>query len=114
MIKLYGIKSCDSVRKARKFFTEHAIDFEMIDFDVSPATAETIDHWLQSTDVEKLFNARSTTCRTLGLKTKELNAEQKREWLCRENRLIKRPVVVHHDQVLIGFDLKLYEGVFLS
>lgn len=112
MITLYGIKNCDSVRKARKFFDAREIPYTFFDFDQTPATCEQIDGWLTHVDTAVLFNGRSTTCRTLGLKAKALSDAQKRDWLCKENRLIKRPVVTDGVKVLVGFDPQLYEGAF--
>lgn len=114
MVKIYGIKNCDSVKKALKFFKTHHIDFELIDFRQTPVGCDKIDAWLQKTDIEKLFNARSTTYRTLNLKTLQLDESGKREWLCKENLLIKRPVIEKENRVIIGFNQPLYEGEFIS
>ena len=106
---VYGIKNCDSVRKAVKFFKSHNIDFEMVDFRERPVTCETIDRWLAHVPVEKLFNTRGTTYRQLKLKELGLDEKGKRAWLCKENMLIKRPVVETTDgEVIVGFDEKLY------
>ena len=114
MLRLYGIKSCDSVRKARKFLTNHNIDFEMVDFREEPAACDTIDRWLAHVPVQTLFNSRSTAYRTLGLKALDLDDQGKRAWLCRENTLIKRPVIETPDGTLIvGFDEKRYKEILL-
>ncbi len=112
-MKLYGIKNCDSVKKAVRFFRAGNIDFEMVDFKERSVGCDTIDRWLQQIPIEKLFNSRSTTYRTLELKKSNLDRAGKREWLCRENMLIKRPVVECDDgRIIVGFDEERYKELF--
>ncbi|WP_353663253.1 Spx/MgsR family RNA polymerase-binding regulatory protein [Hydrogenimonas sp. SS33] len=113
-MKLYGIKNCDSVRKAVRFFKEHNIDFETVDFRETPVGCDTIDRWLEKVAVKELFNSRSTTYRKLGLKDFGLDEAGMRKWLCKENTLVKRPVVETDDgDVIVGFDEKRYKERFL-
>ena len=114
VLRLYGIKNCDKVRAALKFFKRHNIDVEMVDFRETPVGCDTIDRWLEKVSVESLFNARSTTYRNLKLKELGLDAAGKRTWLCRENTLVKRPVIERDDgDVVVGFDENLYKEKFL-
>ncbi len=113
MIKVYGIKNCDSVKKALKFFNIHNISYTLIDFKEMPVTCDKIDTWLSQAEIKILFNARSTTYRTLGLKALNLTDEEKKKWLCKENILIKRPVIEYNNSLIVGFNSTQYEGVFL-
>ena len=112
MIKVYGIKNCDSVKKALKFFKAHDINYELVDFKTTPVDCATINQWLQSIDLKTLFNTRGTTYRTLGLKAMDLTDEDKAAWLCKENMLIKRPVVEYDGIVVVAFNQSKYEGIF--
>ena len=114
MLKVYGIKNCDSVKKALKFFKTNEIDYELIDFKTIPVDCATINRWLQTVDLKTLFNTRGTTYRTLGLKAMNLTDEEKAAWLCKENMLIKRPVIEYDDNVIVAFNQTQYEGTFLS
>lgn len=114
MIRVYGIKNCDSTRKALKFFKTHDIAYELIDLKSTPVDCDTINNWLQTVDLKTLFNTRGTTYRTLGLKAMKLDDEGKVAWLCKENMLIKRPVVDYDGKVSVAYDQTLYEGTFLS
>ena len=108
MIKVYGIKNCDSVKKALKFFKEHNLDVEFIDFKQEALPCEKITQWLTKVDITTLFNARSTTYRNLKLKELNLSDEQKAEWLCKENLLIKRPVIELGDELIVGYNEEQY------
>jgi Spx/MgsR family transcriptional regulator len=113
-MRLYGIKTCDSVRKAVRFLKTHNIDFEMVDFRVTPVSCKTIDHWLAQVPVDTLFNTRGTTYRTLKLRELGLDDAGKRAWLCRENMLIKRPVIETDDgRVVVGYNETIYKELFL-
>ena len=113
MIKVYGIKNCDSVKKALKFFKSHEIAYELHDFKTQELPCKTISSWLKKTDIKTLFNARSTTYRNLKLKDKNLTPSEQEEWLCKENLLIKRPVVEYKDEVLVGYNEENYTRSFL-
>jgi arsenate reductase len=113
MIKVYGIKNCDSVKKALSFFKKHNLDYELHDFKSENVTCDKVQSWLKQVDMKTLFNSRSTTYRTLKLKEKNLNEEQQLEWLCKENLLIKRPVVEYDSKILVGFKEDIYQGEFL-
>ena len=112
MVKIYGIKNCDSVKKALRFFKEHNISYEFFDFKQEPLPCQKIEEWLTKTSIEKLFNSRSTTYRNLKLKELALDEKQKAEWLCRENLLIKRPVVEFNEQLLVGYNEEAYKNLF--
>jgi Spx/MgsR family transcriptional regulator len=113
MIILYGIKTCDSVRKAIKFFNQHEIAFELVDFKTTPVDEEKITTWLEQTDMKMLFNARSTTYRDHNLKAMNLGDSEKLAWMTKENLLIKRPVIEFGDHLIVGFNETLYNDIFL-
>ena len=113
MIKVYGIKNCDSVKKALSFFKKHNLDYELYDFKSDTLPCDKISYWLNAVDMKTLFNARSTTYRNLKLKEMNLDETAQQEWLCKENLLIKRPVVEFKDEVIVGFNEENFKGVFL-
>ena len=113
MIKVYGIKNCDSVKKALSFFKKHNLEYTLQDFKTHQVGCEEVSSWLTQVDMKTLFNSRSTTYRTLNLKELNPNDEEKKEWLCKENLLIKRPVVEFNSKILVGFKEDTYTGIFL-
>jgi Spx/MgsR family transcriptional regulator len=113
MIKLYGIKTCGSVKKALKFFKDNSIEFEFIDFKKEQPSCEKIDYWIEKVGISKLFNSRGTKYRTLKLKELNLDSSDKRDWLCKEYLLVKRPVIeLKNGDVLVAYDKELYKEVF--
>ena len=113
MINIYGIKNCDSVKKAIKFFKTNNLEFSFIDFNMDSPDMDKIDNWLQKTSIDSIFNSRSTTYRNLKLKDKNLTDEKKKVWLATENRLIKRPVIEYQNELIVGYDSSKYHKIFL-
>jgi Spx/MgsR family transcriptional regulator len=111
-MKLYGIKTCGSVKKAMKFFKENEIEYEFIDFKKITVGEDEINYWLNKVSIDTLFNNRGTKYRTLKLKDLNLDDEGKKEWLIKENMLIKRPVIEYNDDVIVAFDEEKYKELF--
>lgn len=112
MIQVYGIKNCDSVKKAIKFLKAKGLDYNLNDFKTDTVSCDKVEPWLQKSDIKTLFNTRGTTYRTLKLKEMNLDDTQKAQWLCKENMLIKRPVIEYNDTVIVGFNENQYKEIF--
>jgi Spx/MgsR family transcriptional regulator len=114
MLTVYGIKNCDTVKKALRFLEAHAIPFTFHDFKTSPVSTETVRSWADRGGIDKLLNTKGTTYRTLGIKALDLDDDAKVQWMSEHNLLIKRPVIEYNGGITIGFDQSQYEGTFLS
>jgi len=113
MIEIYGIKNCDSVKKAIAFLKKNDLEYRLHDFKTDAIGLEKIEQWLLKTTIKTLFNSRSTTYRTLKLRELNLDETGQKEWLAKENLLIKRPVIEYNDELIVGFDEQLYTRSFL-
>jgi len=111
-MKLYGIPTCGSVRSARKFFKDNDIEIEFVDFKKVSVGSKELDYWLKHEDIDTLFNSRGTKYRTLKLKDLNLDSDAKREWLCKENMLFKRPIIEYKESVIVGWDEEKYKEIF--
>jgi len=111
---IYGIKTCSTVGKARKFMKEHGIDFDFVDYKVESVGEEKIREWLKQVDINILFNSKGKKYRDLGLKELNLDDNGKIEWMAKENYLLKRPVIEYSDgKVLVAYDEEVYKETFL-
>lgn len=114
MTHIYGIKSCGSVQKALRFLDAHAITYTFHDFKISPVSDEKIRTWATKVPLTTLLNTKGTTYRTLGLKSYNLEDNDKIKWMGTHNLLIKRPVIEYEDILVVGYDESYYEGTFLA
>jgi Spx/MgsR family transcriptional regulator len=112
-MKLYGIKTCGSVKKAMKFFKDNGIEYEFVDFKTTPPSSSQIESWSKAVGIEKLLNTKGTKYRTLKLKELDLDESGKKEWMIKEPLLIKRPVIEDDKGVLVAYDEELYRDRYL-
>jgi len=105
MIKMYGIKNCDTIKKAQKFLQAQDVDFEFIDFRQNPIDEKTLQSFVDVLGWDKLINKRSTTYRNF------TDFEKQNITLAltlKNPTLIKRPVLVTGNNINVGFSEKLY------
>ena len=104
MITVYGIKNCDTCRKALKWLAAEGIEHRFHDFRVDGLDAASLSGWVKAAGWEKLLNRRGTTWRNLSDAEKDGVDEAKAEALMEGNpTLIKRPVFETGGEVLVGF-----------
>jgi Spx/MgsR family transcriptional regulator len=109
MLTVYGIKQCDTVRKALKWLDQQAIEHKFHDFRADGLKAELLQDWLDSNFSDILVNRRSTTWRQLSEAQRQSEGEALLELLLEFPTLIKRPVFVTDQIVAIGFKPKELE-----
>jgi len=118
MINIYGIKTCSTVRKAIKFCKDNNLEHTFVDFRAEPLDEGKVKYFASKIDINLLFNNRGTKYKDLGLKELNLDEVGKLEWLCKENMLLKRPVVEYtknnEEKVLIAFKEDVYEKELLN
>lgn len=113
MTKLYGIKNCDTVRKARRWLSDKDIDFDFQDIRAEPLTNKQWTEIVKQTDPYLLINTRGTTWRKLADKEKDVSSQAKIiKLLCEHPTLMKRPLLVLKDTYHIGFKPDIYQGIF--
>lgn len=110
MLHVIGIKNCDTVRKTRKWLAENEVEFEFIDLKKEPLTIDEIKELEFKVGLDVLVNKRGTTYRNLGLKDKDLTKEEMLDTLLENQSMIKRPVLILDEAVLVGFDEESFKN----
>ena len=112
MLKLYGIRHCDSCRKAQKWLEAHDIEFSFHDIREDGLTDKLLKRWQKSADWEKLINKRSVTWRKIPpFDRNDLDAARTRALILEFPTVMKRPVADAGETVLIGFDPNDYQSL---
>jgi Spx/MgsR family transcriptional regulator len=110
MITLYGIKNCDSVKKARQWLTENNCDYQFHDFRSDGTSEELVQSFITASSWDVLLNKRSTSWKQLSAEDKEGITEEKViALMLLTPTLIKRPVLVSEDHFFVGFKLENYQ-----
>lgn len=112
-ITLYGIKNCDTVKKARDWLSDQQIAYRFHDFRIDGLTKSQVEQWISELGLDALINKRSTTWKTLDDATKASVDEQTAVPLLVEHpTLIKRPLLDTGSQKLTGFKAADYAQLF--
>jgi len=104
MIKVFGLKNCDTCRNALKWLNNSGFIHEFHDIRDNKIDADAVNRWILAVGLDSLLNTRSTTWRGLPDEKKAITNEQAAMELMLENpTLIKRPVFEVGDEVIVGF-----------
>jgi Spx/MgsR family transcriptional regulator len=113
MVILYGIKSCDTVRKARRWLDDHEVDYRFHDLRRDGLDAARLDAWIAALGWERLVNRRGTTWRQLPAGEREpLDAARARILMLAHPALIRRPLLETGDAHHLGFSDAQYGKLF--
>lgn len=114
MTTIYGIPNCSTVKKARQWLADQAIDATFHDFKKQGVPGPALAEWVQKAGLDTVLNRKGTTWRGLSDSDKaQADTPQGALALLSANpSLIKRPVLEHNGQLLIGFDESRYREVF--
>ncbi|MGD8711646.1 MAG: ArsC family reductase [Thiohalophilus sp.] len=113
MLNLYGIKNCDTVKKARKWLDAHGVKYTFVDLKQTVPAKARLQRWSKAVGWETLLNRRGQTWRQLEDKQKQdITAARALDLMHEFPMLIKRPVIEDGDQVLVGFKEADYQQYF--
>lgn len=107
MLKIYGIKNCNSMKKAFDLLTELGLNYEFHDYKKQGIDAETIKVWLKQIPQDILLNKKGTTWKKLTEAEQQhaLSSETNLiETLTTHTSMIKRPIIESDDQYIVGFN----------
>jgi arsenate reductase (glutaredoxin) len=112
-ITVYGIPNCGSVTKARMWLAEHGVDYVFHDFKKQGVPPEAVDLWLQHVSWDVLVNRKGTTWRKLDpdLQASVKDSDSARAVMLAHASVIKRPVVVQGQTVLVGVNPEAWARV---
>ena len=115
-IILYGIKACDSMKRAQAWLTDHDIDYAFHDYKKNAISRAVLEGWVGQVDWEILLNKAGTTFRKLPPEQKEdMTQEKAITLMLAQPSMIKRPVLEREGKIVcVGFKPAEYEELFAS
>lgn len=111
---MYGIKNCDTIKKARRYLEDNGINYQFHDYRVEGIDDALLSMFIAQLGWEVLVNKRGTTWRKLSDAEKNavVDAESAKKVLLAEPAMIKRPILVSADnRYLVGFSANEYQQV---
>jgi len=112
-ITLYGIKACDTMKKARTWLDEHKVDYAFHDYKAVGIDREHLQQWCNEHGWESVLNRAGTTFRKLSDADKsDLDQAKAIELMVAQPSMIKRPVLDLGNKTLLGFKPDTYSAAF--
>jgi len=108
MIKMYYYNKCGTSRKAKKFFDENEIPYEIVQIIDEPPTKAELNEMIRTSgvDIKKFFNTSGGSYREMGMKdkVKTLSEEELLDILASDGKIIKRPLITNGDVTTVGWN----------
>ena len=115
MTTIYGIKNCDTMKRAFAWLKDHGVSYDFHDYKKAGASTELLKTWSDRIGWEKLLNTRGTTWRKLSEEQRrDMNETNALQLMNQQPSLIKRPVIDHSESLLVGFDDTAYGRLFIK
>ncbi len=110
---LYGIKNCDTVKKARKWLDQQGADYQFHDFRETPITQRQVKAWIEQLGWDTVVNKRSTSWKQLSEEQRNSMNESSAIAAIMENpTLVKRPLLDRDGEFSVGFNASTYQDIF--
>lgn len=106
---------CSTCKKALKWLAERGVEFELRAIVDAPPKPAELDTWIPASgkDVKKWLNTSGQSYRAIGKEKIDASSEaQLKKMLAADGKLVKRPVLVHGDSVLVGFKEEEWSELF--
>ena len=109
---MYGIRNCDTVKKARAWLDQHGVEYRFHDYKVAGVDVGRVKSWCGEVGWDALLNRAGTTFRNLQPAQKEsLDEKRAVELMLAQPSLIKRPVLEVDGRLIVGFKPELYKSI---
>ena len=113
IVTIYGIKNCDTMKKARAWLEEHGVPYAFHDYKLEGIERERLEAWARDVSWEALINRAGTTFRKLPeVNRADLDKEKAIALMLDQPSMIKRPVLDAGGRLLVGFKPELYAEAF--
>ena len=111
-VTLYGIRNCDTIKKARAWLDSHGVAYNFHDYKTAGIDRARLERWMAAVGWERLLNRSGTTFRQLPDAAKaDLDAAKAADLMLAQPSMIKRPVVEHPGGLLVGFAPAEFAGL---
>jgi len=110
-VTIYGIKNCDTMKKARSSLENKGIAYSFHDYKASGIDREHVEQWVEKAGWETVLNRAGTTFKKLDDADKaDLTAEKAVALMVAQPSMIKRPVLEADGKLIVGFKPEIFEA----
>jgi len=109
MVTIYGIKSCDTMKKARAWLEDHGVEATFHDYKTAGIDRARLERWVDEHGWETVLNRAGTTFRKLpDADREEIDRDKAIALMLAQPSMIKRPVLDLGDRTIVGFKPEVY------
>lgn len=109
MIEIYGIKNCDTMKRAFRWLDDNKVKYRFHDYKKEGLEASMAKAWIDQLGWENIINKRGTTWRKLDEETKDsMDDEKAIQIIVNQSSMIKRPLLIQNDAIHLGFKAEEY------
>lgn len=113
MITVYGIKNCDTMKKAFAWLETNGIEYTFVDYKKADVAETHLPDWIKRADWEKLLNTRGLMWKKLtDAERADVDEAKAHCLLIQYPSMIKRPILDTGKKLLVGFDPETYAAEF--
>jgi len=113
-VTIYGIKNCDTMKKARAWLDGHGVAYEFHDYKTQGIARERLETWARAVGWEMLLNRAGTTFRKLPeAERRDIDESKATALMLAQPSMIKRPVLDLGTRLLVGFDPRAYQAALV-
>lgn len=110
---IYGIKNCDTMKKARTWLETHGVESQFHDYKASGIDRAHLETWCDAAGWETVLNRAGTTFKTLDDAQKSgLDRQKAIDLMLKQPSMIKRPVLESDGTITVGFKPDTYAALF--
>lgn len=115
MVTMYGIRNCDTIKKARRWLEANGVEYRFHDYRADGISADLLERFENTLGWQSLLNTRGTTWRKLPESDRrDLDRTQALKLLLEHPAMIKRPVLDLDGELLLGFSADQYQRAFTA
>lgn len=112
-VEVFGIKNCDTMKKARTWLETHGVEYVFHDYKAEGVTKERLEAWIKELGWETVLNRAGTTFKALPDADKTgINPKKAVALMQAQPSMIKRPILVRDGAVMAGFKPETYAAFF--
>ena len=112
-ITVYGIKNCDTMKKARVWLDDQGVEYVFHDYKKEGVPEAELRRWIDTLGWETVINRRGTTWRKLDQDVRDnMDAEQAVPVALDNPSIIKRPILQHGEALVAGFNADQWQALF--
>lgn len=114
MITVYGIKNCDTMKKAFAWLESNGVAYNFVDYKKAGVVSEHLPDWIKLAGWEKLLNTRGLMWKKLtDVERADMDKAKAQKTMETYPSIIKRPVLDTGKNLLVGFDPEVYTKTLL-